>query len=90
MMSTISVDAETGEIRDVKAHAAEAAQQLVETVWRDVAEEYHVGPLTALAVAQKISNAVLAGAIKEHAEILAEPFKPQQTRLPGIAEGGRS
>jgi hypothetical protein len=81
-MSTVFADRETGEIQDVKATATEAATALLEEVWRDTSAAYNLAPLTALAVAQKIANAVLAGAVKEHADILAEPFKPQQTRMP--------
>lgn len=81
-MSATYADSQTGEIQDTKSAATEAAQQLVEAVWRETADAYNLAPLTALAVAQKIANAVLSGAVKEHADILAEPFKPQQTRMP--------
>lgn len=77
-----AIDSETP---DPKFEATEAATALLELIWREVGEQYHVGPLTALGIAQKISNAILAGAIEEHADILAEPFKPQQRRLPGVA-----
>lgn len=81
-MSAVFADPETGELMDVKGRATDAAQQLVEAVWKETADAYNLAPLTALAVAQKIANAVLAGAVKEHADILAEPFRPQQSRLP--------
>ena len=81
-MSTIFADAETGEIQDVKSSAVQGAQKLIESIWRETADSYDLAPLTALTLAQKIVNAVLAAAVKEHAEILAEPFRPQQTKLP--------
>jgi hypothetical protein len=68
-------------IEVAKSRAAEAAQELVEILWRETGESYELAPLTALVVAQKMANAVLSGAVKEHADILAQPFKPQQSKL---------
>jgi hypothetical protein len=65
----------------IKVEAAVAAQRLVEAVWRETTDSYDMTPLMALTVAQKITNAVLSGAVKEHAEVLAQPFRPQQSRL---------
>lgn len=80
-MSVGYADIQAGEFTDTKPAAAEAAQQLVEAIWRETTEAYDLTPLTALAIAQTIANAVLAGAVKERADILAEPFKPQLTRM---------
>ncbi len=84
MSRTVYADPETGELREVKAQAAHAATALVEQVWQEVSHDYNLTPLAGLAVAQKIANAVLAAAVKEHADILSEPFKPQQQRLAGL------
>lgn len=83
-MATIFADQETGEIQDVKGSAVQGAQRLVEAIWRETADSYDLAPLTALAVAQKIAGAVLQGAVKEHADILAEPLRPRQIRLAGV------
>lgn len=83
-MSTIFADQETGEIQDVKGGAVMGAQRLVEAIWRETADSYDLAPLTALAVAQKITTAVLGGAVAEHAKILAEPYMPRQKRLEGM------
>lgn len=81
-MSTIFADSETGEIQDVKAHAARSAEQLIEEVWSDVTADYpNLTPLMALEIAQKMVTAVLGGVVKEHAKILSEPYRPQQTKM---------
>lgn len=88
-MSTTYANAETGElssVSDIKLQAAEAAQALVGAIWSEVCSEYNLAPLSALGVAKNIANAVLAGAVKEAVDILAEPFKPQQRKLPGMTE----
>ncbi len=85
MVRTIFADPGTGEVLDqegIKNDATDLAARLVETVWGEVQQQYNLGPLPALAVAQKIANAVLAGAVKEHADILSEPYKANQTRMP--------
>ena len=87
MSATTYADPETGELSDdrpIKDIAVEAATRLVDEIWGETQRNYDIMPLTALKISEKIVNAVLAGAVKEHVEILAEPLKPRQTKLPGV------
>jgi hypothetical protein len=82
MVTGLFADTETGEIVDIKGQAAQGAERLIEVVWRDVSEDYpNLTPLMALEIAQKMVTAVLGGVVKEHAKILAEPFRPQQVKM---------
>lgn len=88
MVSTL-VRAGTGEMLSdsAKEQAVALATELLEVVWDETQRDYGMAPLTALQVAQKITNAALAGAIKEHFDSLAEPYKekaPKQTRMAGM------
>lgn len=83
-MSTVFADPTTGELRgsrEYKRHVAAQAQDLLERVWQEVSEDYDVAPLTALTIAEKCVASALTAAIKERKDTLAEPFKPQQTRM---------
>jgi hypothetical protein len=81
-VSTMFADTETGEIADVKESAASAAERLIERVWSDVTTDYpNLTPLMALEIAQKIVTAVFSGVVREHAKVLAEPYRPTQKTL---------